>query len=99
LDIWQTLCCHIQGSPTVSALRPMTDTIFAADRGYNCMSSTEFISNLSAIILGTHKSSLDYPFIFGDIRVARKHRGVSISEKRSRAVYSATRILKKNQMV
>ena len=39
--------------------------------------------------LGTHKRSLDFPFIFGDGKINKKHKGRVISEKGCRATYSA----------
>jgi B-box zinc finger len=94
LDVWKCLVCAIQGASSPSALCPMTDAFFAADRGYNCLSVTEFMGSIGATFIGTYKRSYDYPFVFGDGAISRKHRGVRIAETGSRAVYSACKARK-----
>lgn len=57
---------------------------------YNSKESISFVNNdLGAIGLGTHKRSLYYPFCFGDGALSKRHKGLKISEKGSRALYSA----------
>ena len=70
----------------------MPDTVFAADRGYNSKETISFTNErLGATGIGTHKRSLDYPFVFGNGPITKRHKGKFVSEKRCRAVYSAVR--------
>ena len=92
IHIWQGLVQLIQGVPTVGAIQPMVDAVFAADRGYNSKETIDFINEkLGATGLGTHKRSLDYPFVFGDGPITKRHKGMRVSERGCRAIYSATR--------
>lgn len=100
IDTWTRLVCLIQGKPTSSSLSAMTDTIFSSDRGYHTKETISFINTqLGAIGLGTHKKTLDYPFCFGDGPIAKKHKGMNICEKGTRAVYTATRKEKKGSSI
>lgn len=68
----------------------MPEAIFAADRGYNSKETIEFVPDtLGATLIGTHKGDLWIPFVFGDGPITRRHRGMVVSEKGVRAVYSA----------
>ena len=92
IHVWERLVQLIQGAATTGSLRPMTDAIFAADRGYNARETIKFINErLGAIGIGTHKRSLDFPFVFREGPIRKKHKGMAVSEKGCRAVYSATR--------
>ena len=65
IDIWSHILQLLQGVPTTGSLKEMSDAIFASDRGYNGSSIMELINErLGATSLGTHKRSLDYPFVF-----------------------------------
>ena len=67
----------------------MADAIFATDRGYNCKQSIEFVSNkLGSTCFGNHKRSLDFPFVFGEGPIRKRHKGMVVSEKGCRAIYS-----------
>ncbi|CDF38291.1 unnamed protein product [Chondrus crispus] len=44
--VWHRLVQLIQGVPTVGALRPMVDSIFASDRGYNEVETISFLNEL-----------------------------------------------------
>ena len=91
LEIWIRLLQLVQGDPTKGALLPMPDATFASDRGYNCAQSTKFVSNLlGAKTIGTHKRSYEFPFVFGDWPIRKKHKGMVFSEKGCRAVNYAT---------
>ena len=49
-----------------------------------------FLSDkLGASLLGTHKLDLWYPFVFGDGPISGRHRGMDVSERGWRAVYTA----------
>ena len=64
IHIWERLTQLIQGAATPGRLRPMPDAVFAADRGYNSKETISFINErLGATGIGTHKRSLDYPFV------------------------------------
>ena len=92
-DIWLRLVQLVQGAPTKGALVLMADAVFAADRGYNGKETIDFISKtLGASALGTHKHSLDYPFVLGEGPIRKKHKSVTVSEKGCRAVYSAKNV-------
>ena len=68
----------------------MPDAVFATDRGYNSKETISFINErLGATGIGTHKRSLDYPFVFGNGPINKRHKGKFVSEKGCRAVYSA----------
>ena len=68
----------------------MADAVFAADRGYNSRETISFLNKtLGATGIGTHKRSLDFPFVFGDGAVLKRHKGMEISEQGCRAIYSA----------
>lgn len=70
----------------------MTEALFAADRGYKSHGSTDFLNYcLDAPGLGTYKRWLDYPFVFDDGPIAKRHKGMRVSEKGSRVVYIANR--------
>lgn len=88
-DVWTRVIQEWQGAPTSSSLLPMSDAVFAADRGYNTKRTIELLQRLGATGLGTHKRTPSFPFSFGEGAVARKHKGVRIPEVGSRAVYSA----------
>ena len=80
----------LQGASTTGALRPMMDAIVAADRGYNSKETINFVSNvLGASLIGTHKRDLWFPYVFGDGPISRRHRGMVVSERGCRAIYSA----------
>ena len=80
----------LQGASTTGALRRMLDAIVVADRGYNSKESIAFVSNvLGASLIGTHKRDLWFPYVFGDGPISRRHRGMVVSERGCRAVYSA----------
>lgn len=82
----------MQAVPTSGAIAPMADAIFAYDRGYNSAETIKlFNESLGATGLGTHKRSLDFPFKFGETRNAKRHKGMEVSEKGCRVVYSATK--------
>lgn len=71
---------------------PMADAVFAPDRGHNCKESiTLFNETLGATGIGTHKRSLDFPFVFGETALAKKQKGPKVAEKGCRAIYSATK--------
>lgn len=90
LHTWERLVQLLQGSSTTGALRPMPDAIFAADRGYNSKDTISFLSDvLGASLIGTHKRDLWNPYVFGDGPISKKHRGMDVSEKGCRAVYTA----------
>jgi len=90
VHVWERLVQLIQGVPTRGAIAPMTDAVFAADRGYNAKETITFLNErLCATGLGTHKRSLDYPFVFGEGPISKKHKGNKVSERGCRAVYSA----------
>ena len=92
IHIWERLVQLIQGAATPGSLTPMTDAVFAADRGYNSTETIQLINErLGATAIGSHKRSLDYPFVFGDGPISKKHKGMIVSEKGCRAVYSATK--------
>lgn len=81
----------IQVAATPGSLRPMTDAMFAADRGYNAMETINFSNeSLGATDIGTQMRSLDFPFVFGEGPIRRRHKRMTVSEKERRAVYSAT---------
>ena len=80
----------VQGAPGRGAIAPMTDAISAADRGYNAKETISFINEtLGATGPGTHKRSLDFPYVFGDGPGAKRHKGMPVSEKGCRAIYQA----------
>ena len=90
LHTWERLVQMVQGASTTGALRPMPNAIFAADRGYNSKETISFLSDkLGASLLGTHKRDLWYPFVFGEGPISRRHRGMNLSERGCRAVYTA----------
>ena len=90
IDTWTRLALLPHGAPTQGAFIPMADAIFAADRGYNCKQSIEFVSNkLGSSCFGTHKRSLDFPFVFGEGPIRKRHKGMVVSEKGFRAIWSA----------
>lgn len=90
IDIWQRLVMLLQGEATLGCLNPMTDTIFASDRAYNCKESIKFINEtLGATGIGTHKRGYSFPFTWGEVRPRKKYKGNTVSEKGCRAVYSA----------
>ena len=92
IDIWQRLVMLIQGVPTPGSIRPMVDSLFAADRGYNEVGTIRFLNEtLAASCIGTHKRSLSFPFVFGDGAIRKRHKGMVISERGCRAVYSAVK--------
>eukprot|EP00178_Gracilaria_changii_P016681 TRINITY_DN479_c3_g1_i11.p1 TRINITY_DN479_c3_g1~~TRINITY_DN479_c3_g1_i11.p1 ORF type:complete len:1373 (+),score=138.00 TRINITY_DN479_c3_g1_i11:3191-7309(+) len=95
IDVWQRLVQLVQGTATPGSIMPMTDAVFAADRGYNSQETVNFVTDrLGATGIGTHKRSLDYPFVFGEGKVRNRHKGMVVQEKGCRAVYSATRLAK-----
>ena len=88
-DTWTRLVLLLQGAPTQGALILMADAIFAADRGYNCKQSIELVSNkLGSTCFGTHKRSQDFPCVFGEGPIGKRHKGMVVSEKGCRAIYS-----------
>ena len=98
VDIWSHIIELLQGVPTTGALKQMPNAIFASDRGYNGRGIMELLNErLGAMSLGTHKRSLDYPFIFGDGRINKRHKGRRISEKGCRSAYAAVKKCKKGQ--
>ena len=81
----------VQGAPTRGAIAPIPDAIFAADRGYNVKETISFINEIiGAPGLGTHKRALDFPHVFGNGPIAKRHKGMPVSEK-CRAIYRAKR--------
>ena len=65
IDVWQRLAMLIQGVPTLGSLRPMVDSLFPADKGYNEVASIAFLNEtLGTSCIGTHKRSLSFPFVF-----------------------------------
>ena len=92
IHIWERLVQLIQGAASPGSLTPMTDAVFAADRSYNSTETIQLINErLGATAIGTRKRSLDYPFVFGDGPISKTHKGMIVSEKGCRAVYSATK--------
>lgn len=90
LHTWERLAQLLQGVLTTGALRPLPDVIFAADRGHNSRESIEFVYTvLGASILDTHKRDMWYPYVFGDGPISRRHKGMAISGRGCRAVYTA----------
>ena len=86
IDVWQRLSMLIQGAPTLDSLRPMLDSLFAADRGYNEVASIASLNEtLGASCIGAYKRSLSFPFVFGDGALRKRHKGMVISEKGCRA--------------
>ena len=79
VDVWERLVRLVQGAPTRGAIAPMADAIFAADRGYNVKETISFINEtLGATGLGTHKRSLDFPYVFGNGPIAKRHKGMPV---------------------
>lgn len=68
----------------------MFEYAFAADRRYSHHQAVIFLHDrIEAKILGTHKCRLDYLFVHGDGPVRKRNKGIEISEKGCRAIYSA----------
>ena len=79
----------LQGAPTQGALIPMADAIFATDQGYNCKQSIEFVSNKpGSTCFGTQNRSLDFGFVFSEGPIRKRYKGMVVSEKGCRAIYS-----------
>ena len=90
MNKWARLVQIIQGNPTEGSLKPMDDAIFASDRGYNAKETIRFLcEKLKASAIGTHKRSLDFPFVFGEGNISKKHKGMVIAERGYRSTYSA----------
>ena len=82
LDVWARLLQLLQGHPTIGALSPMADAVFAADRGCNSKETISFVNKtIGATGIDTHKRSLDFPFVFGDGAVWRRHKGTEFQNK------------------
>ena len=82
LDAWARLAQLLQGQSRIGALSPMADALFAADRGYNSKETISFVNKtLGATGIGTHKRSPDFPFVFGDGAVRKRHKGMEMSEQ------------------
>ena len=98
LDVWNRLLLLLQGRPTVGCLQPMSNAIFASDRGYNTMQTVKFLTEeIQADFIGTFKRSYDYPFVFGEGPVRSRHKGRAISEKGCGTVQSAILSLRHGQ--
>ena len=81
----------VQGESTSGFLRPMQDSIFAADRGCNYIEIIASLSDeLRESFRGTHKRHIWYPFVFGYGPILRKHRVMDVSERGCRAVFTAS---------
>ena len=99
-DVWSHIVQLLQGVPTIGAVKEMPDAIFASDRGYNGTRIMQLINErLGATSLGTHKRTLDYPFVFGHGRISKRHKGRRVSEKGCRSSYSAIKKSKKGRDV
>ena len=74
----------------ISSLKPMADAIFASDRDDNAKETIWFLyEKLKASAIGTHKRSLDFPFVFSEGKISKKHKGMVIAEKGFRSLYCA----------
>ena len=99
-DTWVRINQLIQNKPTLGSLEPLPNVVFAADRGYNVGETIKLVSEvLNADLIGTHKRSLDFPFVFGEGPIRRRHKGVVVPEKGCRAIFSATKQLKHGRRV
>ena len=98
MHVWLRVVQLNQGGATPRSITPMCNAIFASDRRYISRETILFISeHLGATGISTHKRSLDYTFVFGDGLMRKRQKGMVISERRCRAVYSATRNLSSSQ--
>lgn len=76
----------------------MFDAIFPSDFGYNPRETISFVNErLGATGTSRNKRSLDYALVFGDGPITKRHKGIVVSERGCRAVYSATRTPSSNQ--
>lgn len=58
------------------------DAVFAADRAYNGQKSIKLVNEtLGGTGIGTHKRSLDFPFMFGESTLTKKHKYFKVAEK------------------
>ena len=72
----------MQVAPTKGALVPMSDAVFAAEKGYNCEKTIDSISKtLRASALVTHQRSVEYPLVFGEGSIQKKYRSLTVLEK------------------
>lgn len=91
-DVWNRLVQLLQGVPTVCALRPKVDYLFAANRGYNEVETIQFLNeNLFCTSIGTHKRFLSFPFVFGNGPIRKRHKGMVVAETGCLSLYSATK--------
>lgn len=76
----------IQGAGAPGSILSIIDAVFAADRRYNSQEMIYFVYELlGATLIGTHKRNFDFPFVFGDGPVSKRHKGMVVSEKVYRA--------------